>query len=241
MAKYLRYIGPFSPIRFLNLLPLSHMFGQAMATFVPPMLGGTVVFMRSLAPADIVRQISDAPHLGARVGAQDSRRAARTRPAHVSRDAGAAAASRLRPRAAAEGEVVSTLVAVPPRPSRLRIQVLERRGRRGAARPRARGVLGRARVPRRPGLRPHRDRAHRHPQSPVERAQGDGRKADSWRRREDRARTARSSSAATTSRRATSADPATRRGRSRTAGCIPATSAASTSRAGSPSSAARRR
>ncbi len=57
MVKYQRYIGPFSPIRFLNLLPLSHMFGQAMATFVPPMLGGTVVFMRSLAPADIVRQI----------------------------------------------------------------------------------------------------------------------------------------------------------------------------------------
>ena len=58
MAKYQRYIGPFSPIRFLNLLPLSHMFGQAMATFVPPMLGGTVVFMSSLAPADIVRQIA---------------------------------------------------------------------------------------------------------------------------------------------------------------------------------------
>ena len=57
MAKYRRYIGPFSPIRFLNLLPLSHMFGQSMATFVPPMLGGTVVFMRSLAPADVVRQI----------------------------------------------------------------------------------------------------------------------------------------------------------------------------------------
>ena len=57
MGKYRRYIRLFSPIRFLNLLPLSHMFGQAMATFVPPMLGGTVVFMRSLAPADIVRQI----------------------------------------------------------------------------------------------------------------------------------------------------------------------------------------
>ncbi len=57
MAKYRRYIRPFSPIRFLNLLPLSHMFGQSMATFVPPMLGGTVVFVRSLAPADIVRQI----------------------------------------------------------------------------------------------------------------------------------------------------------------------------------------
>ncbi len=58
MRKYQRYIWPVSPIRFLNLLPLSHMFGQAMATFVPPMLGGTVVFMRSLAPADIVAQIA---------------------------------------------------------------------------------------------------------------------------------------------------------------------------------------
>jgi len=59
MAKYLRYIGPFKPIRFLNLLPLSHMFGQAMATFVPPMLQGVVVFSRSYAPDDIVRQIRE--------------------------------------------------------------------------------------------------------------------------------------------------------------------------------------
>ena len=59
MAKYKRYARPFLPIRFLNLLPLSHMFGQAMATFVPPMLPGTVIFMRSYAPEDIVRQIHD--------------------------------------------------------------------------------------------------------------------------------------------------------------------------------------
>ena len=45
------------PLRFLNLLPLSHMFGQAMATFVPPMLFGEVVFMRSVRPRDIVQQI----------------------------------------------------------------------------------------------------------------------------------------------------------------------------------------
>jgi long-chain acyl-CoA synthetase len=57
MQKYLRYARPFSPIRFLNLLPLSHMFGQAMATFVPPMLTGTVVFMNGYAPGEIVRQI----------------------------------------------------------------------------------------------------------------------------------------------------------------------------------------
>jgi long-chain acyl-CoA synthetase len=57
MKKYQRYMRPFLPIRFLNLLPLSHMFGQAMATFVPPMLPGLVVFTRSYAPEDIVRQI----------------------------------------------------------------------------------------------------------------------------------------------------------------------------------------
>jgi long-chain acyl-CoA synthetase len=57
LAKYRKYAAPFRPIRFLNLLPLSHMFGQAMATFVPPMLPGVVVFMRSYAPEDIVREI----------------------------------------------------------------------------------------------------------------------------------------------------------------------------------------
>lgn len=55
VLKYRKYARPFSPIRFLNLLPLSHMFGQSMATSVPPMLDGTVVFMRSLNPHDIVR------------------------------------------------------------------------------------------------------------------------------------------------------------------------------------------
>jgi long-chain acyl-CoA synthetase len=57
LAKYKKYTLPFRPIRFLNLLPLSHMFGQAMATFVPPMLPGVVVFTRSYAPDDIIRQI----------------------------------------------------------------------------------------------------------------------------------------------------------------------------------------
>ena len=59
IAKYRKYTLPFRPIRFLNLLPLSHMFGQAMATFVPPMLPGVVVFTRSYAPDDIIRQIKD--------------------------------------------------------------------------------------------------------------------------------------------------------------------------------------
>jgi long-chain acyl-CoA synthetase len=57
VMKYRRYARPFSPIRFLNLLPLSHMFGQAMATFVPPMLAAEVIFMRSYNPQEIVRRI----------------------------------------------------------------------------------------------------------------------------------------------------------------------------------------
>jgi long-chain acyl-CoA synthetase len=57
VKKYLRYARPFAPIRFLNLLPLSHMFGQAMATFIPPMLPGVVVFMRGFTPNEILRQI----------------------------------------------------------------------------------------------------------------------------------------------------------------------------------------
>jgi long-chain acyl-CoA synthetase len=55
--KYRRFGGPFFPLRFLNLLPLSHMFGQAMATFIPPMLPGVVVFMRGYSPEEIIRQI----------------------------------------------------------------------------------------------------------------------------------------------------------------------------------------
>jgi long-chain acyl-CoA synthetase len=57
MAKYRKYMRPFHPIRFLNLLPLSHMFGQSMATFVPPMMAGTVVFSHGYSPTEILRQI----------------------------------------------------------------------------------------------------------------------------------------------------------------------------------------
>jgi long-chain acyl-CoA synthetase len=57
VLKYRRWGRAFFPLRFLNLLPLSHMFGQAMATFIPPMLPGTVIFLRGYNPADIAAQI----------------------------------------------------------------------------------------------------------------------------------------------------------------------------------------
>jgi long-chain acyl-CoA synthetase len=57
IRKYRRYVRLVSPVRLLELLPLSHMFGQAMAAFVPPMLEGTAVFARVGAPGEIARQI----------------------------------------------------------------------------------------------------------------------------------------------------------------------------------------
>jgi long-chain acyl-CoA synthetase len=57
ILKYKKYARPFAPLRFLNLLPLSHMFGQAMATFIPPVLDGQVVFIRGYNPVEIVSQI----------------------------------------------------------------------------------------------------------------------------------------------------------------------------------------
>jgi long-chain acyl-CoA synthetase len=57
VLKYRKWGKPFFPLRFLNLLPLSHMFGQAMATFIPPMLPGSVIFMRGYNSGEIVRQV----------------------------------------------------------------------------------------------------------------------------------------------------------------------------------------
>ena len=54
VSKYRPYARPFLPLRFVNLLPLSHMFGQSMATNIPPMVRGTVIFTRSLNPHDVI-------------------------------------------------------------------------------------------------------------------------------------------------------------------------------------------
>jgi long-chain acyl-CoA synthetase len=56
IAKYLRWERFFHPLRFLNLVPLSHIFGQFMGVFVPQLLGGEVHFHDTLNPAEIVRR-----------------------------------------------------------------------------------------------------------------------------------------------------------------------------------------
>ena len=57
IRKYLKYERLVHPIRFLNLLPLSHVFGQFLGIFLPPLLGGTVVFENTFNPTEIIATI----------------------------------------------------------------------------------------------------------------------------------------------------------------------------------------
>src|SRR6202050_432810 len=57
IEKYRKYMGPFAPIRFLNMLPQSHMFGQTMAAFIPPIIAGEVFFMSGYSPREVAHLI----------------------------------------------------------------------------------------------------------------------------------------------------------------------------------------
>lgn len=54
---YRKYERWFHPLRFVSLVPLSHVFGQFMALFVPPLLGATVIFEQSANPSEIIRTV----------------------------------------------------------------------------------------------------------------------------------------------------------------------------------------
>ena len=55
--KYKKLAWPFQPIRILNLLPLSHMFGQSLGLFIPLLLGGSIAFMEELNPAAVMETV----------------------------------------------------------------------------------------------------------------------------------------------------------------------------------------
>jgi long-chain acyl-CoA synthetase len=57
IGKYLKYERFFHPLRFLNLLPLSHVFGQFLGIFLPPLMGATVVFENTFNPTEIMATI----------------------------------------------------------------------------------------------------------------------------------------------------------------------------------------
>jgi long-chain acyl-CoA synthetase len=57
IRKYLKYERWVHPVRFLNLLPLSHVFGQFLGIFLPQLMGGTVIFHDSFKPAEVIGTI----------------------------------------------------------------------------------------------------------------------------------------------------------------------------------------
>lgn len=57
IRTYLKYETFVHPVRFLNLLPLSHVFGQFLGMFLPPLMGGTVIFQSELKPSEIMNTI----------------------------------------------------------------------------------------------------------------------------------------------------------------------------------------
>ena len=58
-ARYCRYERFFHPIRILQLLPLSHVFGQFLGIFLPQVFGATINFVDTLNPAEVIREIHD--------------------------------------------------------------------------------------------------------------------------------------------------------------------------------------
>ncbi len=57
IAKYLKYERFFHPIRFLHTLPLSHVFGQFMGLWIPPLLAAEVHFESRLVPSELIEHI----------------------------------------------------------------------------------------------------------------------------------------------------------------------------------------
>ncbi len=57
IQKYLKYERFVHPVRFLNLLPLSHVFGQFLGMFLPQLMGGTLNFQDTLKPGEVIRTI----------------------------------------------------------------------------------------------------------------------------------------------------------------------------------------
>lgn len=57
IEPYRKYERFFHPLRFVSLVPLSHVFGQFMTLFVPPLLGSAVVFGSSANAGENIRTI----------------------------------------------------------------------------------------------------------------------------------------------------------------------------------------
>ncbi len=85
IGRYRGWARPFQPLRILDLLPLSHLFGQTMGLFIAPLVGGAALFTTQLsAPAmlDVIRRdrvsvLVAAPQMAAHLRDELARRSKR--------------------------------------------------------------------------------------------------------------------------------------------------------------------
>jgi long-chain acyl-CoA synthetase len=57
IQKYIRYEKLVHPLRLLNLVPLSHVFGQLLGLFIPHLLRAEVIFVDSFKPSEVVETV----------------------------------------------------------------------------------------------------------------------------------------------------------------------------------------
>ena len=169
VLTYRKFGRPFYPLRFLNLLPLSHMFGQSLATFIPPMLPGVCVFMRGYSPSAIVHQIHSR-RVSVLVCVPKILDVLRKHVLQIAPEVADTPADNL--------HVVRRWWRYRRIHRLFGDEVLVLHRRRSAARPRARSVLVSDGVPGGAGLWPDRNSADRHAQPSVQDATRHGRHTD---------------------------------------------------------------
>ena len=125
--KYRKSEWLFHPIRFLELLPLSHVFGQFMGMFIPALLGGTVHFQDSFKPSDIITTIKR-ERISVLVAVP---RVVESLKNKLRDDMGSVYREKLDPRG--ERALPETLVALPQNPATLWMEVLGHYFRRRGA------------------------------------------------------------------------------------------------------------
>jgi long-chain acyl-CoA synthetase len=59
VRRYWKLVWPLSPLRLLQLLPLSHVFGQAATLLLTPLVSCSIVMIREQAPGAVVEQIRE--------------------------------------------------------------------------------------------------------------------------------------------------------------------------------------
>ena len=154
IAKYRVWARPFQPVRILDLLPLSHMFGQSQGLFIPLFLEGSVAFTSDIHPGKVIHFIHDnrisvvvcVPRILENLKNEVERRGIK---------------------AARVSGILRTHVAASRDPPLIRMEVLVVRRGWGLCRPRTRRILEGARLRCHSGIRVNGSESRRGRKSPV--------------------------------------------------------------------------